>query len=200
VAAEPSPSLMTSSAGGDEGTVTDWHEAGGYGFLSMDDGRRAYIHRNSFGGKGGLTVGSRMRVTTKPDPRNPGKWSVDQVLAEGEEPPASNSEYGSAAASNHESAASLHDQAQGQEHSEAEEGVVSDWKEDGGYGFMSMQDGRRAYIHRSAFGGVGSLATGMSLQVTTKPDPRNPGKWCVAEVLTVIAGDDDEPDAKRMRF
>jgi len=200
MAPEPSSSVV-SSGGDDEGTVTDWHDAGGYGFLSMDDGKRAYIHRNSFGGKGSLTVGSRLRVTTKPDPRNPGKWSVDQVLAESEAQ-ATDSGYGFSAASDQLPAAPLQTRvthAHSQARAPAEEGVVSDWKEEGGYGFVSMQDGRRAYIHRSAFGGVGSLTAGMCLQVTTQPDPRNPGKWCVGEVLSVISGD-DEPDAKRARF
>merc|ERR1712083_93872 len=65
-------------------------------------------------------------------------------------------------------------------------GVVASWSEDGGYGFLNMEDGRRAYIHRSMFGGTGSLAVGTSLLVSTRPDSRNPGKICVDEVL---AGD-----------
>jgi len=66
---------------GDEGTVTEWHENQGYGFIQLDDGRKLYIHRSAFGGVGGLAVGSRIRVTTKPDIRNPGKWMAGQVMS-----------------------------------------------------------------------------------------------------------------------
>merc|ERR1712183_59388 len=54
-----------------DGTVSDWNEDRGFGFMSMDDGKRAYIHRNNFGGTGSLMVGMRMRVSVKADPRNP---------------------------------------------------------------------------------------------------------------------------------
>jgi len=167
------------------GTVQDWAEHGGYGFLAMDDGRRAYVHRNTFGGKGSLVVGSRLSVTTKPDPRNPGKWCVGQVLAglQGEPVPVADQVLEQVP------------QPQGV----PEEGIVADWKEDGGFGFLTMTDGRRAYIHRNSFGGTGSLVVGMGLQVTTKPDPRNPGKWCVGEVLNVLAVTPEEPAPKRQR-
>merc|ERR1712242_129294 len=168
------------------GTVQEWQESGGYGFLAMDDGRRAYIHRNTFGGKGSLMVGSRLSVTTKPDPRNPGKYCVGQVLAglQGEHVPLSDK---------------MPEQQPVEPPGVAEEGIVSEWKEEGGYGFLSMTDGRRAYIHRNSFGGTGSLVVGMGLQVTTKPDPRNPGKWSVGEVLNVLAATTDEPAPKRHR-
>merc|ERR1712203_326473 len=47
---------------------------------------------------------------------------------------------------------------------------------------MMIDDGRRAYIHRSAFGGSGNLTPGLRLRVIVKPDQRNPGKWMVGEV------------------
>lgn len=173
------------SDGCEGGTVQEWQESGGYGFLAMDDGRRAYIHRNTFGGKGSLVVGTRLSVTTKSDPRNPGKYCVGQVLAglQGEHVPLS------------DKAPEQPAEPQGV----PEEGVVSEWKEEGGYGFLSMTDGRRAYIHRNSFGGTGSLVVGMGLQVTTKPDPRNPGKWSVGEVLNVLAATTEEPAPKRHR-
>mmetsp|Transcript_59912 Transcript_59912/g.188141 ORF Transcript_59912/g.188141 Transcript_59912/m.188141 type:complete len:114 (+) Transcript_59912:588-929(+) len=88
--------------------------------------------------------------------------------------------------------------------SQVEEGTVSAWKEEGGYGFLSMADGRRAYIHRNVFGGSGSLVIGMVMQVTLKPDPRNPGKWCVGEVVEITSAGQgvaaEEPATKRLRL
>jgi len=66
---------------GEEGTVTEWHENSGYGFILLHDGRKLYVHRSAFGGTGGLMVGSRLRVAVKPDTRNPGKWCAAQVIA-----------------------------------------------------------------------------------------------------------------------
>merc|ERR1719221_1531036 len=63
----------------DRGTVEDWNAQGGYGFLRLDDTRKAYIHASKFGG-GDLFVGLRLRVNVEADPRNPGKWSVAEVL------------------------------------------------------------------------------------------------------------------------
>mmetsp|Transcript_2716 Transcript_2716/g.8303 ORF Transcript_2716/g.8303 Transcript_2716/m.8303 type:complete len:688 (-) Transcript_2716:111-2174(-) len=197
------------------GTVSEWHEAGGYGFLSMDDGRRAYIHRNAFGGKGSLVVGSKLQVTTKPDPRNAGKWCVGQVLTPvlGSGSAANDlvgllGELGGALGSLINANDKLQEQASQAPQTahggqaapqQPEDGVVQEWREEGGYGFLAMNDGRRAYIHRNTFGGTGSLVVGMSMQVTTKPDPRNPGKWCVGEVLNVLSSPSEEPAAKRQR-
>lgn len=155
--------------------VTEWNQAGGYGFVLMDDKRRAFVHRNTFGGQGDLLVGMRLRVTTKPDPRNLGKWCVGEIIGEltGEPPPSR--------------------WAQGQ----AEDGIVAEWNHTGGYGFLNMDDGKRAYIHRNFFGGSGDLLVGMRLRVTTRPDPRNPGKFCVENVVSF--GEAVEPDAKRLR-
>eukprot|EP00927_Polykrikos_kofoidii_P065242 TRINITY_DN61024_c0_g1_i1.p1 TRINITY_DN61024_c0_g1~~TRINITY_DN61024_c0_g1_i1.p1 ORF type:complete len:539 (-),score=126.09 TRINITY_DN61024_c0_g1_i1:78-1616(-) len=183
-----------------DGTVTEWREEGGFGFLSMDDGRRIYIHRNFFGGAGSLVIGQRLRVTTKPDPRNPGKWSVDQVKGELQDATSATLEAAAAAAAAGVTgtAGNSWDQLFGpgayaaamsasqEVVSEVQEGIVAEWHEEGGYGFLTMDDGRRVYIHRHTFGGAGSLLPGSRLQVTTKPDMRNPGKWSVDQV---IAGD-----------
>merc|ERR1711933_443937 len=86
---------------------------------------------------------------------------------------------------------------------EEEWGSVSDWREEGGYGFLNLDSGRRAYIHRSALGGTGSLTVGMKLQVTVVPDTRNPGKICVGKVVSSEDGldfDVSEPPGKRQRF
>jgi len=157
--------------------VTEWNQAGGYGFVLMDDKRRAFVHRNTFGGQGDLLIGMRLRVTTKPDPRNPGKWCVGEIIGEltGEPPPSR--------------------WAQGQ----AEDGVVAEWNQNGGYGFLNMDDGKRAYIHRNFFGGSGDLLVGMRLRVTTRPDPRNPGKFCVENVVSFGEAAPVEPEAKRLR-
>ncbi|CAK0803003.1 unnamed protein product [Prorocentrum cordatum] len=64
-------SLGHAVQGGEDAVVSEWNEAGGYGFLTTGDGRRAFIHRSMLGqlpGQG-LAVGSTMRVTVKPDPR-----------------------------------------------------------------------------------------------------------------------------------
>eukprot|EP00927_Polykrikos_kofoidii_P079007 TRINITY_DN757_c0_g1_i4.p1 TRINITY_DN757_c0_g1~~TRINITY_DN757_c0_g1_i4.p1 ORF type:complete len:674 (+),score=108.63 TRINITY_DN757_c0_g1_i4:85-2022(+) len=190
------------AAGGEaDGTVSEWKESG-YGFLAMDDGRRVYVHRSRFGGTGHLVVGQRLRVTTQLDPRNPGKYCVDQVLGElldasaevGESAPTAESGPTVNNQSNTANVACADQQAGG----EAQEGTVSDWKNDGGYGFLNLDDGKRVYVHRSCFGGAGSLVVGSRVQVTIKGDPRNPGKWSVDQV---IAGDVvmEESPAKRAR-
>merc|ERR1712113_1008275 len=56
-----------------------------------------------------------------------------------------------------------------------------------------MNDGRRAYIHRSAFGGSGSLSIGMRLRVTIQEDTRNPGKWSVGKVVMEVPTMTDLP-------
>eukprot|EP00927_Polykrikos_kofoidii_P050415 TRINITY_DN44331_c0_g1_i1.p1 TRINITY_DN44331_c0_g1~~TRINITY_DN44331_c0_g1_i1.p1 ORF type:complete len:644 (+),score=89.35 TRINITY_DN44331_c0_g1_i1:144-2075(+) len=205
-----------SHTGGGEvdGTVKEWRDEGGYGFLAMDDGKWVYIHRSRFGGTGSLVAGQRLRVTIEPDPRNPGKWSVDKVLGELLQEPetssggpqnASKERSGGGSGNNFEDmfGPGAYEAAlgEGQETSEVQEGTVSDWKEQGGYGFMTMDDGRRVYIHRSAFGGAGSLVIGSRLQVTTKADTKNPGKWSVDKVVGGDVADASgvEHSAKRAR-
>jgi len=162
----------------DDCVVTEWNQAGGYGFVLMDNKRRAFIHRNTFGGQGDLLLGMRLRVITQPDPRNPGKWCVGDIIGElvGEPPP---SQW-----------------AQGQ----AEMGVVAEWNQSGGYGFLNMEDGKRAYIHRNFFGGSGDLVIGSRLKVTIRPDPRNPGKFCVENVVAFGAEEEAPAGAKRPRL
>ena len=69
-----------------------------------------------------------------------------------------------------------------------EGGTVAEWHEECGYGFLTMANGRRVYIHRSSFGGIGSLEVGAGLQVTTRPDPCNPGRLCVKRVVAGLQG------------
>eukprot|EP00927_Polykrikos_kofoidii_P069407 TRINITY_DN6486_c0_g1_i2.p1 TRINITY_DN6486_c0_g1~~TRINITY_DN6486_c0_g1_i2.p1 ORF type:complete len:623 (+),score=119.54 TRINITY_DN6486_c0_g1_i2:54-1871(+) len=186
--ADGSPGKLTAYAVqrgplGEDGVVTEWREEGGYGFILMDDARRAYVHRSVLGGRNGcLIVGQRLRVRTRPDSRNPGKWCVAEIKGE----LAQAVPGGTVQAALCAEALGVQSQrptiggaiVTGQE----ADGTVTLWKEEGGYGFLSMDDGRRIYIHRNFFGGVGSLAIGQRLRVTTKPDPRNPGKWCVDQV------------------
>jgi cold shock CspA family protein len=177
----PSPVVVDESCNAqdaDDCVVTEWNQAGGYGFVLMDDKRRAFIHRNTFGGQGDLLLGMRLRVITQPDPRNPGKWCVGEIIGEllGEPPPSAWS--------------------QGQ----PETGVVAEWNQNGGYGFLNMDDGKRAYIHRNFFGGSGDLVIGSRLKVTTRPDPRNPGKFCVENVVAFDEAEEAPAGAKRPRL
>lgn len=63
---------------GEDCSVTDWREKGGWGFVLLDSGTSAYIHASSFGGGGNLAVGMRLRVKTKFDPLK-GRMMVEQV-------------------------------------------------------------------------------------------------------------------------
>jgi|EP00927_Polykrikos_kofoidii_P059564 cold shock CspA family protein len=185
------------TSGEADGTVADWKEAG-YGFLAMDDGRRVYVHRSRFGGTGNLVVGQRLRVTTQPDPRNPGKWCVDQVLGELLDA----SGVAAEAAQQQPGAAEYAAQASAQHGlvGDIQEGTVSEWRGDGGYGFLSLDDGRYVYIHRSSFGGVGSLVLGSRVQVTVKSDPRNQGKWSVDQIIAGDVAMPEGPSPKRARI
>jgi len=148
---------------GEDGTITDWRQEG-YGFLSMDDGRRVYIHHSSFGG-GDLYVGLRLRVLTKPDPRNPGKWAVASVVAD------------------------LQGSGQPMPEVPAERATVQEW-DTRGYGFVQTEDGRRVYVHHSAFGS-GNLIVGEHVKVVVAPDQRNPGK--LMAVMLARDGDHTTP-------
>merc|ERR1712107_302054 len=61
------------------GSVTQWDEKGGFGFVQLQDGRRAYVHHSAFG-SGNLTVGEQVFVTVCPDQRNAGKWMVKTLF------------------------------------------------------------------------------------------------------------------------
>jgi len=139
---------------GEDGVVSEWREEGGFGFVTMDDGRRVYIHHSSFGG-GNLEVGQRLRVITRPDNRNPGKWCVAEIRS---------------------------DMGQGGMNVAPElSATVLEW-DPRGYGFVQTEDGRRVYVHHSAFG-QGDLIAGEQVRVGVIPDLRNPGKF-MASTLT----------------
>jgi len=172
---------------GEDGTVTEWSDAGGYGFLQMDDAKRAYVHRSALGGALGLTVGQRLRVILKPDSRNPGKWMVHDVKGELQPLQADDMRLQRHSVQRQQYVAPAdHAELAVQAGIGGEDGTVVEWHEDGGYGFLTMDDQRRVYVHRSFFGGIpghGSLRVGQRLRVATRPDARNAGKWCVAEVF-----------------
>lgn len=247
--------------GGEEGSVSQWN-ASGYGFLDMDDGRKAYIHSSSFGG-GDLMTGTRLRVVTRPDSRNLDKWCVSEVLGEvtvvPSGPPqkmprtAAREVWHSGAATApqrgvasqlvpaeviswdprgfgfvlcdgdgcrayvHGSAFSVGGErvdlsvgervrvavsvdqrdsskfavsslvrltagSEGAQDGDWLVGTVSDWRDDSGFGFVTLEDGRRAYVHHSTFGG-GGLTHGHACKVTVSPDRVNPGKWMVSSIV-----------------
>jgi len=171
----------------DSGSVTEWRDEGGYGFVQLDDGRRAYIHRTAFGETGSLPVGTRLVVRVKEDSRNPGKWCVDKVLAfEEEEPVAAvaSTMAGSTPASAAPPASSTRCS-----------GVVTDWN-GRGFGFITLDDGRRAYVHNSQCCGE-HLEEGESIDADVVPDERTPGKWQALNVFRHQVG--AVPAAKRQR-
>eukprot|EP00929_Paragymnodinium_shiwhaense_P112197 TRINITY_DN80457_c0_g1_i1.p1 TRINITY_DN80457_c0_g1~~TRINITY_DN80457_c0_g1_i1.p1 ORF type:complete len:626 (+),score=101.87 TRINITY_DN80457_c0_g1_i1:112-1989(+) len=165
-----------------DGVVAEWKEDGGYGFINLDDGRRAYIHRSFLGGAETLVNGQRLRVTLKPDDRNPGKFSVQSILGElveeGTLPPEKQPV---------KVPRRLPPKSESVDAGSSEGGdfgaTVSEWREKEGWGLVTLDDGRRCYIHRSNFGERGNLIPNSRLEVSIKPDPRNPGKWAVDEVL-----------------
>merc|ERR1712129_169216 len=60
------------------GTVTEWHEERGYGFIELGDGRRLYVHHTAFGG-GSPVQGAPCEAIPAPDKVNVGKWSTESV-------------------------------------------------------------------------------------------------------------------------
>merc|ERR1719183_124609 len=149
---------MLASGKPEEGFVGEWHIDRGFGFVNLDDGRRAYIHRAAFGGNGDLIVGQRITVTVKPDARNPGKICVDQVsYVEGEN---GHLAMGVKVQQEESPNTAMYGGGAFQGAGEATDGHVSEWREDKGFGFINLDDGRRAYVHRSAFGGAGDLVAG----------------------------------------
>merc|ERR1719387_1340242 len=59
------------------GTVDEWSPKG-FGFGTMQDGRRVYIHNSQCGGEH-LMAGDVFMATIMPDPKTPGKWSAMAV-------------------------------------------------------------------------------------------------------------------------
>lgn len=164
---------------GEDGEICQWNVQGGFGFLNMDDGRRAYIHASVFGDheRRELAIGLRMRVATKPDPRNPGKWSVSAV--KGELPLAD--EEGGFRPMTTTAAVQNEDQEVDESNLELLPGSVENWDKRG-FGFVLLDDGRKAYVHVSSFGS-GDLIIGERVHVRVVPDRRNAGKMCVKSMV-----------------
>jgi len=79
-------------------------------------------------------------------------------------------------------------------------GMVADWIEEKGYGFVELGDGRRIYVHHTSFGG-GSLMAGLELEIIPARDTLHPGKWRAAQARgpAVIPKGSLEPPHKRAR-
>jgi len=185
-----------------EGTVFEWHDQGGFGFIQIDDGRRAYVHHSAFGG-GNLEIGALISFALVPDAQNPGKWSaVDVRLG-----PKASAGWAAEAGNGFRRATSpmgkgfglakLMPQAvfasQPGEHvvvvrNGRVEGIVKEWS-DRGYGFIDLHDGRRAYVHVSALGG-GDLSQGDTVSAVIVEDEQNPGKWAAKAVRRGPVGED----------
>eukprot|EP01062_Namystynia_karyoxenos_P005946 TRINITY_DN1206_c0_g1_i1.p2 TRINITY_DN1206_c0_g1~~TRINITY_DN1206_c0_g1_i1.p2 ORF type:complete len:358 (+),score=58.29 TRINITY_DN1206_c0_g1_i1:71-1075(+) len=149
-------------------SVQQWNDDKGYGFLSLDDGRRAYVHRTSIisppvvGPDGApttnaLTTGEDVSCVAVPDPRDPSKWSAFDIRR------------GSPA-------------------------TVTQWDHGKGFGFIQFEQrgpvaGRRAYVHRSklAFGQSRDegLQVGERVTAVACPDPRDPSKLTALDVHRV---------------
>merc|ERR1740121_1491259 len=61
-----------------QGTVIEWNERG-YGFISVEDGLRAYVHNSVCNGEH-LTQGESVSAFLAEDPVNPGKWQATVVV------------------------------------------------------------------------------------------------------------------------
>merc|ERR1712232_1018677 len=168
--------------------VTSWDERG-FGFVeSADLPRKVYVHSSAFGG-GDLIVGERVRVEVCPDQRDSTKLMAKQLMKQTQPVMQADAKTG-----NYTTA----ETAQGSDYTAA---VVNEWNGDRGFGFLVTDDGRKAYIHHSTFGG-GSLTQGCACEAILSPDRINSGKWMVA----AIRGNDeliippDEARAKRQRL
>merc|ERR1719188_1874346 len=140
----------------EQGVVEQWRKESGFGFLNMEDGRRVYIHASVFRDHGirDLEVGARLKVATKPDERNPGKWCVAEIKS-------GFGGFGEDTSSQMFAA------------------TVTEWDQRG-FGFAVAGAGdseRRVYIHHSSFGS-GDLQVGERVSVTIGQDQRNPTKHC----------------------
>ena len=169
---------------GQSGVVVEWNAAEGFGYVSLDEGGKAYLHRSLLGAGAalgeGFEIGRQIRVTLKPDEKNPGKWAVDTIRDD--KPDIDEATVRAAAGIGMTGVA---------DESVLEEGagVLTDWNSDRQYGFVMILDGpameRRAYIHTEVLPEAHRPPTvGLHLRVLTKPDPRNPGKIAVAKVLS----------------
>eukprot|EP00928_Gymnodinium_smaydae_P011771 TRINITY_DN14310_c0_g1_i1.p1 TRINITY_DN14310_c0_g1~~TRINITY_DN14310_c0_g1_i1.p1 ORF type:complete len:290 (-),score=54.79 TRINITY_DN14310_c0_g1_i1:290-1159(-) len=158
------------AAGAVLGVVQTW--SGTYGFLSLKDGRRAYVHSSACEGIR-LQVGQTLVAVIEDDPRNPGKWQATAVYPV---------ELASSAAVSAAPAATSGEA----DSSGRVSGTVDKWH--GVYGFISFDDGRRAYVHKSACGDS-SLLDGQRVMGIIVEDATNPGKWQATDVVGVVSVD-----------
>lgn len=140
-----------------KGQVVMWHTSG-YGFVEAEDGRRIYVHHTAFGG-GDLEVGLRVCFSVAPDLRNPGKLMAQWLVKDGDPLPGSAGFYANQGAG-----------------AAFQPGMVMEWHEERGFGFVELLDLRKVYVHHTAFGG-GSLKIGEHCEVVVVPDQVNPGRW-----------------------
>lgn len=191
-AAPPQPDVDLSTL---ENAEVEWWETRGFGFVRTQGGTRAYVHNSAFGG-GDLFLGERVKCSVNPDPRDPTKFKAPIVvrhkppLKPGEQERAEGwlqhqvsstalpgSVYGAGLPGSTERMGAELQQGQG----EWAAGTVAEWNDGRGFGFVSLEDGRRAYVHHSVFGG-GSLTAGHACHVVLLPDRVNVGKWMVAAI------------------
>mmetsp|Transcript_47890 Transcript_47890/g.145428 ORF Transcript_47890/g.145428 Transcript_47890/m.145428 type:complete len:635 (+) Transcript_47890:69-1973(+) len=190
-------SIVRKGDPGVECTVTDWRASAGWGFVLLDEGGSAFIHASAFGG-GNLTVGMRLRVTTRYD-ASKGRMAVDEVKGMSAEAgpggwaPTAPAE---AAAPTVPSAPAAPEapkdvlppwrtksapaRAPEPAATASSTGRISEWHS-GGFGFAAMDDGRRVYVHNSQCGGQ-HLEEGEMFTCTVVPDARNPGKWAAQDI------------------
>jgi len=207
--------------------VIEW-DPRGFGFAQTDDGRRVYVHHSAFG-SGNLSIGERLSMVVSPDQRNPGKLMTQNVARDGGHaadqqlaqlpvqvaraplvrtvPP-----FVQAAPRPLLQAAPLRPlppvvpKIVASPTCPAEEwegGTVTEWYDERGYGFIELDDGRRLYVHHSAFGG-GSMLQGLRCEAMAMPDKINKGKWSAASVrgdavMYRKPGDELPPQTKRQR-
>lgn len=72
----------SSGPGFKEGTVQQWNQERGFGFIELDDGRRLHVHHTAFGG-GSMLEGGRVEAIPMADKKNPHKWTAAVVKGEG---------------------------------------------------------------------------------------------------------------------
>merc|ERR1711871_562946 len=170
------------------GTVSQWN-VGGYGFVDLVDGRRAYVHASECPGGEHLACGETVSTYVSPDPQNPGKWCCHGVVR-GAAPRTA------APAVAHYAAAVP--QAQG---SAVATGTVTQWNPKG-FGFITLEDGTKAYVHASQCPDGEHLVEGEVVQATIVPDAANPGKWAAMDVLKIVNDKSTAavPAAKRARL
>lgn len=192
----PTPSMLSAVSEGlgasllVGSTVESW-DPRGYGFVRTDNGTRAYVHADAFGGGGDLFLGERVKVSISPDTRDQKKFKAPVLLRhnpplkpgeiereDGWQKPADDTEV-RAPATNTPGPPPLTEADMGED--KWANAAVVQWHEDRGFGFVSMEDGRRAYVHHSVFGG-GALTVGHSCRVLVCRDRVNTGKWMVAAI------------------